>query len=524
MLQGLVAAAAVAVAVPVLPAVVWSNDAERELVNDLVGGADCTQRVQAEAAGGLDEGGDAVALGGCRLVAASALALLGATSTLAAIAADEITALPGWDAPLPSRQYSGLIQLPGTQKMSHYWFVEAQTNASAAPVVLWLNGGPGCSSLDGYLYEHGPFHVNESNSNQLLYNPSTWTTLVSVIYLESPIGVGYSYSPNSADYFSNDTQSAEDNYQFLQAWFTAYPEFANNEFYLSGESYAGVYVPMLAHRISTASDSDVPLNLKGFMVGNGCTGNMVGICGYYFNGQGAGRKILKDFLTGHALVSLAASDALDAACGNYSNPSAQCSELYRVMQDTVGDVNAYDIYTPCIQGGRDIPWEHSRGRVSGPFVGGPDDCIDGIAASAWINTPEVIKALHVEASLPYVKQWTICSSSLKYTTTAADLPGTIYPDLVTKYRVLVYNGDVDACVPYQDNESWTASLNLPVDNDWHAWVLDNQVGGYATSYIVPNASHDFQFITVKGSGHMVPQYQPVLALEMLKRYINNTPF
>ncbi len=77
---------------------------------------------------------------------------------------------------------------------------------------------------------------------------------------------------------------------------------------------------------------------------------------------------------------------------------------------------------------------------------------------------------------------------------------------------------------YQDNESWTASLNLPVNNDWHAWVLDNQVGGYATSYIVPNASHDFQFITVKGSGHMVPQYQPVLALEMLKRYINNTPF
>jgi carboxypeptidase C (cathepsin A) len=54
--------------------------------------------------------------------------------------------------------------------------------------------------------------------------------------------------------------------------------------------------------------------------------------------------------------------------------------------------------------------------------------------------------------------------------------------------------------------------------------VDNQVGGYATVYSVPNATHNFQFVTVKGSGHMVPQYQPALALAMLTRYINDTAF
>ena len=89
--------------------------------------------------------------------------------------------------------------------------------------------------------------------------------------------------PATADYYSNDTQSAEDNFQFLQAFFAAYPEFASNDFYLAGESYAGVYVPSLAYRISQAAHTT--FTLQGFMVGNGCTGNMVGICGYYFNGQ-----------------------------------------------------------------------------------------------------------------------------------------------------------------------------------------------------------------------------------------------
>ena len=71
-----------------------------------------------------------------------------------AFTADEVTSLPGWSGPLPSRQFSGYLDV-GASKHLHYWLVESEGSPSTDPTVLWLNGGPGCSSLDGFIYEHG---------------------------------------------------------------------------------------------------------------------------------------------------------------------------------------------------------------------------------------------------------------------------------------------------------------------------------------------------------------------------------
>jgi carboxypeptidase C (cathepsin A) len=78
--------------------------------------------------------------------------------TLAAYAPDEILSLPGWEGKLPSRQYSGYLNVSSTKL--HYWLVESENDPANAPTVLWFNGGPGCSSLDGFIYEHGPFVVS----------------------------------------------------------------------------------------------------------------------------------------------------------------------------------------------------------------------------------------------------------------------------------------------------------------------------------------------------------------------------
>ena len=86
--------------------------------------------------------------------------------------------------------------------------------------------------------------------------------------------------------------------------------------------------------------------------------------------------------------------------------------------------------------------------------------------------------------------------------------------------MLIYNGDVDACVPYNDNEEWTSSLNIEVSEKWRAWYVDDQVAGYVTTYSLNN----FAFITVKGSGHMVPQFRPKQALAMFERYLQKMPF
>ena len=115
-----------------------------------------------------------------------------------------ITSLPGWDGDLPSKQYSGYLNITSS-KHYHYWFIEAETDPENAPVVLWLNGGPGCSSLSGFVYQHGPFRIKDTTDPPTLYRfQYTWAKLANMIYLESPVGVGFTYSDDDEDYENTD--------------------------------------------------------------------------------------------------------------------------------------------------------------------------------------------------------------------------------------------------------------------------------------------------------------------------------
>ena len=145
--------------------------------------------------------------------------------------------------------------------------------------------GPGCSSLEGFFYEHGPVVVSDahappninfdgsasSNDNStapLVSNPWSWSKTASVLYLEGPCGVGFSYSHTESDLTNGDNQTAVDNLMALEAFFKRYPTLASNPFYVSGESYGGVYVPTLSLKIYQAGAS-FGGNMKGYLVGNG---------------------------------------------------------------------------------------------------------------------------------------------------------------------------------------------------------------------------------------------------------------
>ena len=128
-------------------------------------------------------------------------ALLGAQPCAAAPEADRILALPGWEAALPSPQYSGYLDLPGTKKHIHYWFIASESpTPSTDPVTVWLNGGPGCSSLDGLVYEHGPFRFDPADPSKLVRFNFTWAKKSHMLYIEAPVGVGFSYSDDPSDY------------------------------------------------------------------------------------------------------------------------------------------------------------------------------------------------------------------------------------------------------------------------------------------------------------------------------------
>eukprot|EP00037_Helgoeca_nana_P001857 m.29993 g.29993 ORF g.29993 m.29993 type:complete len:490 (+) comp12178_c0_seq1:7913-9382(+) len=465
----------------------------------------------------------------------------GVCGALAARDADMITSLPGWSTDLPSKQYSGYLDA-GADKHLHYWLAESEGKGAGKaendPVVFWFNGGPGCSSLDGYFYEHGPFHVvepvvNTSTGVPTLYkNPYAWNQIANVVFLESPAGVGFSYGDTPASLQHNDTSTAEDAYAAVTDFFEGFPEYKTNDFYIAGESYAGMYVPTLALQVikhneaieKAADTSTSVVNLKGIMVGNGVTGS-----GSIPDDVSLSNDV--ELFFGHALFNKSLHTAIVSACGDYKNIGDDCSSLMSLMHDVLGEINVYNIYGPCVmsmdENGKKVSTTH-RAPVTGARktlwdksqLGGPDGCIDAGAATLYLDHPEVRKAIHVDVEGVGSRPWHICGiNGGGYSSDFGSLLPYYKSTLIPKIRVLIFNGDVDCCVPYKGNEWWTESLGLPLVKPWRPWTVDTQVAGYVTSY-----SQDFTFLTVKGAGHMVPQFRPKQAFSMFERMVTDQPF
>lgn len=479
----------------------------------------------------------------------------------AAYAPDEITSLPGWDGDLPTKQYSGYLKGSNTSNL-HYWFVESETNPESAPTVLWLNGGPGCSSLDGFFYEQGPFAIDKNDYSKLLPREYRWNRIANMVFLESPVGVGFSYSDND-DYKCDDDRTANEGRDAMADFFDKFPELKKNKFFITGESYGGVYVPTFAEAILKGEQdgSYTGAPLTGIAVGNGCTGTELGICG---SGP-QGTYYEWTYLLGTAFVSNDVKAAVNAECdwtaAAKNEPdalSAKCITLLNEASTQISHVNMYNIYGDCVSemcAAADpagaayrskIPAKeeivaqdtlHGESRRLGRITPhGPDACIDSAAASGYLNRPDVMEAIHVRDP---GNCWSVCSQARGWTyqSTRPNLPRDTYPFLVDNIQVLVYNGDWDACVPFTDNEGWTENMGFPVKTAWHPWTYtstdgnENQVAGYAVEYDTNSGKTDddavkgsFEFITVRGGRHEVPETSPAQALNMLERLIANERF
>mmetsp|Transcript_62711 Transcript_62711/g.149608 ORF Transcript_62711/g.149608 Transcript_62711/m.149608 type:complete len:481 (-) Transcript_62711:246-1688(-) len=449
---------------------------------------------------------------------------------LAAPAEDKVSSLPGWSGDLPSTWYSGYLSF-GVKHL-HYVLVEAETSPQTAPVVLWMNGGPGCSSMDGLFYEHGPLLVNEGGS-ALVRNNFAWSKLATMLYLEAPVGVGYSYSENKTDLeHLNDEQTASDNLQALKVFFSLYPELKSRDFYVSGESYAGVYVPTLSHKIF--QDSSVDWNMKGFIVGNGI-----------FSWKLMQASTVP-FLYGHGAISSRAMKKIDTAChGDYvKNVTEECEQLVNKAQQASQGLNFYDFYRDCFQKGD----AQSNGILTGREIGkkpellldlvqrprpvhpalmadrvGEDvPCIDSVGGTEYLGRSDVRSALHIASSLP---GWAICSGSIAYSRNMSYFAPEHYRAMKDKYKILVYNGDTDMACDYVADQWGVDLVGAEVDSkmDWVPWKVSkgdgSQISGFITKYVTKGPG--MYFATVKGAGHMVPQWKPQEASELLDRFLNN---
>lgn len=428
-----------------------------------------------------------------------------------------------------------------------------------------------------------------------------------MLWIENPVGVGFSYSKTN-NYATGDAITAAENVLALKDFYSTFSALKSVDLYLAGESYAGVYIPMLAQAILKAQDegewAGLPL-LKGIAVGNGCTGNDIGAC----SGACEGLKYHMEFLDSLAYIAppIKATietkcewskcnknalndtnngiteeciDAIDSAlgmlaavniynvyatctvndgCGNGANSSSSSLDS-RGEQATLGQftpMNAVESFRRLQQQQASSRRQLNSGRIDlgidddsipawaqseAADQAGPTGCIDSTAASKYMMTPAVQAALHIKQPAPS-GCWSFCSTapSWTYSRTMGDEPTYVYPDLWGRIDVLIYNGDVDDCVPWTDNFGWTSGLGFESSKPWHPWfyhsysVLDAsfamQLGGYMVKYSLPKLptgkrsnlvvrDATFHFATVRGSGHMVPQDQPNKIFELFSRYIS----
>jgi len=462
----------------------------------------------------------------------------------AAPSADEVMSLPLLNVTIDWKHYSGYLSV-GSLKHLHYWLVESQNDPDNDPLVLWLNGGPGCSSLDGMLYENGPFHVNEDGS-VIYLNEYAWNQMANVIYLEAPVGVGFSYSENQQDYYTDDAQTADDNYVALQDFFAnKFPEWQGKEFYVTGESYGGIYVPTLVKRIIEGNEGGhgLKINLQAFAVGNGLMSDRINDDSVVF------------FAYYHGLIGQALFDALKRSCCvnaamdhtcNFHDPTdPTCQSLVNTAGQLIygSGVNIYAIYLPCVKAtdARMVrAWDnlfrplhlnlgtkglqrHLADEANGDSDGGNGTanlgtvppCLDANGGTAYLNRADVQAALHIASGLP---SWAICSDVLHYNRSMSETTFDLYPMLLSNTRALIYNGDTDMACNFLGDEWGVDAMNRTRVEARRPWHLDGQVAGFVESY------EQITFLTVRGSGHMVPQWRAPQAFKMFTNFIKGAPY
>ena len=138
----------------------------------------------------------------------------------------------------PAAQEAGYFDASTSSKHYFYYLAASRNDPANDPVVLWLTGGPGCSSLLAAFTENGPCLVPETgpNAGKAVFNPYGWNSNATVIWLDQPAGVGFSYGPETD---KDEADVGVDGYAFLQAFFKAHPALQSRPFFVFGESYGG---------------------------------------------------------------------------------------------------------------------------------------------------------------------------------------------------------------------------------------------------------------------------------------------
>eukprot|EP00035_Acanthoeca_spectabilis_P022681 m.445179 g.445179 ORF g.445179 m.445179 type:complete len:460 (-) comp19195_c0_seq1:99-1478(-) len=406
---------------------------------------------------------------------------------------------------------AGYIQIKnanGTGSL-FYWMFESRNNPATDPFVFWMSGGPGCSGQVAMFGENGPYIIQDDLSLKL--NPYSWNTNATVLWIDQPVGAGFSYGePPVVD----ENQVANDVYNFLEGFFEKYQSrgYQKLPFFVFGESYAGHYVPAVSSRI--VRDKSTNINFAGAGIGNGLTEPLKQFPSYpeYVKAYNGWTKLnIKQAELDIMEGILPLCKGLIEGCNDWNTTLGRweaCLNGYvacsygELLPIELSGVNLYDVRMECPP---DLPL-----------------CYNFSLVQDYLNEPTVQKALGVS------RKWQPCNRAVDlvmvYTGDwMVDFEDDIAAVLDAGHPVLIYAGEYDYICNWIGNKAWTDTFSWSGKAEYAAapnqtWTVDGQTAGTF------RAAKGLTFIKVRDAGHMVPRDQPRNSLDMLNRHLFQKPF
>ncbi|KAL7612573.1 serine carboxypeptidase-like isoform X1 [Lactuca sativa] len=396
--------------------------------------------------------------------------------------------------------HAGYYQIKHSHAARMFYFFFESRGKNTDPVVIWLTGGPGCSGELALFYENGPFKIQ--NDSSLVWNEYGWDQVSNLLYVDQPTGTGFSYSTDERDIRHNEQGVSDDLYDFLQAFFKEHPELVNNDFFITGESFAGHYIPAFAARVvkGNKAKEGIHINLKGFAIGNGLTDPLVQYPAYTDYALEMGlikesdyKDINKHLPLCETAIELCGTDGTEACMA----ACEACDAIFTSIKSIAGNINHYDIRKECV------------GSL----------CYDFSVLENFLDEKSVREALGV-GDLDFVACSPVVNQALIVDWMRNLEPG-IPLLLADGIRLLVYAGEYDLICNWLGNSRWVHAMEWSGKKEFGASPeLPFEVDGFEVGLF--KTHEPLTFLKIYDAGHMVPMDQPKAALSMLKRWMRGS--
>lgn len=391
-----------------------------------------------------------------------------------------------------------------------FWFFEARNSPTTAPLATWFNGGPGCSSMIGLFQENGPCHfVNGASTPSL--NPNSWNNFANMLYIDQPIGVGFSYGD---DEVTSTVTAAPYVWTLIQMFYQQFPQYTNRDFGVFTESYGGHYGPEFAYyieqqnaAIKAGSVSGTAINLVALGVNNGWFDHALQEKAYIdYSYNNSYRKIISQsqynsYLSKYnsdclpAIKQCTATTGQNSAC---SNAETKCSNDIENPLINAADFDVYDIREPS-----------------------NDPAAPSEAYVTYLQSKSVMTAIGAQSTYQECPD-----AAYNKFQPSGDIARSLLPALSSVVQsgiqVLLWAGDADWICNYMGGFAVANAVTYSQSSTFKAAALKSYtVAGKAGGLF--KTAGNLSWLQVFGAGHEVPFYQPALAFQAFKQTLSKQP-